>query len=380
MVLAVVIGLAALAQSQTFTTLHNFTGGSDGARLYTGVIQDPSGNLYGTTELGGDYQNCDPGFGCGVVYKLDTSGRVTALHSFSGNPDGTFPITSVARDGKGDLYGTTQDGGTGSDGTVFKIDTGGNETVLYSFTGGSDGCYPNQGLIGDKAGNSYGTTYGCNSSYGTIFKIDSAGNFTLLHSFAGGSSDGASPVFGHLTIDQSGNLYGVTGGGGVYNHGVLYQLSTSGTLIVLHSFVGDTSDGCYPFGSVVQDKAGNLYGTTSSCGSNDAGTIWKMSPTGAETILHNFAGGGLDGCNPEAGVARDSKGNLYGVTVGCGANGYGAVYELSAGGKLRLLHSFDFSDGSNPYGEVTRTRKGTLFGTTEFGGIYDYGTVWSYVP
>jgi len=109
---------------------------------------------------------------------------------------------------------------------------------------------------------------------------------------------------------------------------------------VLHSFAGGTSDGCAPNGSVVQDKAGNFYGTTSYCGSGNYGTIWKVSNKGKETILHNFAGGSSDGCNPGAGVTRDSKSNLYGVTYGCGANGYGALYELSTSGTLQSAVQF----------------------------------------
>jgi uncharacterized repeat protein (TIGR03803 family) len=131
---------------------------------------------------------------------------------------------------------------------------------------------------------------------------------------------------------------------------------------------------------VVRDNAGNLYGTTNGCGSTGNGTIWKVSEKGKETILHNFAGGSSDGCYPYGGVARDTKGNLYGVTYACGANGYGALYKLSTSGRLTLLHSFDYSDGILPIGEVLRNGKGTLYGTTYMGGTYGYGTVWSYVP
>ena len=333
MTFLVVLVLAALAPAQTFTTLYNFTGGSDGWGPYAGVIQDSAGNLYGSTSLGGD-SNCTPGYGygCGVVFKLDTAGTETVLHTFSGSPDGTNPVAPVIRDMAGNFYGNSSYGGSSGNGTVFRIDTARTETVLYSFTGNSDGCYPWQGLVRDKAGDLYGTTSSCGSSgYGTIFKVNSAGAFTLLHSFTGRSSDGAYPYFGHLSMDKAGNLYGVTSGGGAHGNGVLYEFSKSGTFRVLHSFAGGTSDGCAPSGSVTQDKAGTFYGTTEYCGSSKAGTIWEVSKTGKETILHNFAGGTSDGCNPAAGVTRDPKGNLYGVTYGCGANGDGALYQLSAG-------------------------------------------------
>ncbi|HWY59256.1 MAG TPA: choice-of-anchor tandem repeat GloVer-containing protein [Terriglobales bacterium] len=147
MTFLIVLVLAALAQAQTFTVLHNFSGGSDGWGPYAGLIQDPAGDLYGTTSLGGD-PNCTPGYGygCGVVFKLDTVGTETVLHTFWGS-DGTNPVAPVLRDKAGNIYGTTSYGGSSGYGTVFKIDTAGIETVLYSFTGGPDGCYPFQGVV-----------------------------------------------------------------------------------------------------------------------------------------------------------------------------------------------------------------------------------------
>jgi len=319
-----------------------------------------------------------------VVFKLHATGTETVLYGFAGYPsDGANPYAPLTRDKDGNIYGTTSGGGSAGYGTVFKIDTAGNETVLYSFTGGADGCNPNQGLIRDDAGNLYGTTWACGPKFnsGTIFKLDAAENFNLLHSFSGWPSDGASPEYGRLKGDESGNLYGVTPHGGASGDGVLYKLSTTGKLTLLHSFAGPLSDGCLPFGSVVRDKAGNFYGTTDWCGSsNNYGTIWKVTREGEETILHNFAGGPSDGCNPHAGLTQDSNGNLYGITLGCGAYNYGALYELTSSGKFILLHSFDSSDGASPWGEVLWTSNGTLFGTTTGGGTGAYGTVWSYVP
>lgn len=379
-----VLVFSALAQPQTFTTIYSFTGGADGNLPEAGVIQDSSGNLYGTTWWGG-YQHYYP-FGYGVVYEVNSSGTETVLHTFCtptqcyvGNYDGMWPIAPVVRDKAGNFYGTTY-GGVDY-GTVFKIDTGGTETVLNNFYRGSNGCLPAQGLITDNSGNLFGTTSECGSTgypgNGTIFKMDSAGNFSVLHSFVG--SDGAYPYYGHLVMDKKGVIYGVTAMGGAYDAGVLYKLTKDGRFVVLHSF-GGTSDGCYLWGTVARDKAGNLYGTTHSCGSNGYGAIWKVSKKGKESILHDFAGYPADGCYPFAGVARDVKGNLYGVTSGCGADNWGTLYELSASGTLTLLHSFSGTDGEYPYGEVLLTVKGELFGTTTSGGAYGYGTVWSYVP
>jgi uncharacterized repeat protein (TIGR03803 family) len=371
-----VLVLANLAQAQTFSTLHYFTGDEDGASPYAGLIQDTAGNIYGTSSG----VNTQDGFGS-VFGISDPAGKFTVLHSFRG----FGAAAPLVRDAAGNLYGTAG-GGSADAGRVFKIDAAGNFTVLYSFTGGADGCDPAQGLTRDETGSLYGTATQCGTDGGgTLFKLDSSGKFTLLYTFTGGPGGG--PRFGHLTMDKSGNLYGVTQGGGAYGYGMLYKLSKNGTLTVLQSFAGGSSDGCSPLGSVVQDRAGNLYGTTSQCGSYGYGNIWKVSKMGKETILHNFAGGTSDGCYPWGGVTADPKGNLYGVTLACGASGYsGAVYELSAKGRLKLLHSFDGSDGEEPVGEVLRMTNGTLYGTTLAGGTgsrcvrMGCGTVWSYLP
>lgn len=383
----VVLGFSALAQAQTFTTLYAFTGGSDGGLPYAALIQDQGGNLYGTASYGG-YPGCG-GYDCGVVFKVDTAGSETVLHKFSGQPDGAGPVAPLLQDSKGNLYGSAFRGGRQHDGVVFRIDAAGHEMVLYGFKGGTRGCSPAQGLIMDKAGNMYGTTYGCGTSkYGTVFKLTPQGEEIVLHEFRGGSSDGAIPAYGHLIMDKADNLYGVTeqGGGGdckVYGYtgcGVLYKLTKKGKLTVLHSFAGGTSDGCLPVGTVATDSAGNFYGTTYQCGSNQLGTVWEVSKIGLETILHDFSGSPADGTSPAAGVVLDSNGNLYGNTALGGAYGYGTVWELGAGGTLTILHSFDQTDGAEPFGEVLRTANGELFGITAAETDSDWGTVWSYVP
>ncbi|HEX8814472.1 MAG TPA: choice-of-anchor tandem repeat GloVer-containing protein [Terriglobales bacterium] len=386
-----VVGLLSLmaiagpsAQAQTFTTLHRFAGESGGGNPYAGVIQGSDGTLYGTTYFGGAF----PYYG--EVYRLDGAGKATRLHSFTHNgTDGLYPYTPLVRDDDGTLYGTTNAGGTGDYGTVFKIDSAGRETVLHEFVG-FDGCNPVQGLIRDKSGSLYGTASGCGFGlYGTLFKIDNAGNFKLLHTFEGPPSDGGYPLFGHLTMDALGNIYGTTTQGGSrecggYGCGTVYKLGDKRGYSILYTFAGGTSDGCTPEGTVLEDSAGNFYGTTRECGSHGDGTIWKLNTNHVETALHSFAGGSSDGCYPYGGVAEDAEGNFYGLTNGCGANNDGALYEFS-GGKLSLLHSFDETDGEYPMGEVLRTADGTLFGTAGYGATVNCngvgcGTVWSYVP
>lgn len=383
LVLMVMFLRVTLAQAQgSFTTLYNFTGGADGGAPWAGLTQDSSGNLYGTAILGG-FIDGGYNYNCGVVYQVNTAGTETVLYDFCPYGEyasGTNPLAPVTPGNAGNFYGTATHGGLIGYGTVFNLDSAGNQTVLYSFIDQSDGCFPSQAPVIDKAGNIYGSTsdFECSYGYGAIFKIDNAGNFTVVHSFT--RSDGAYPQYGRLTMDAGGNIYGVTEYGGAFNKGALYKLSKSGELTVLHSFKGG-KDGCLPYGSVVRDGHGNLYGTTSYCGSKNDGTIWEVSEKGKETILHNFAGGTGDGCFPYGGVVRDSHDNLYGATYSCGAYGYyGTLYELNESGSLILLHSFNNSDGAYPTGEVLLTASGTLAGTTYKGGTDKFGTAWSYAP
>jgi len=362
------------AQAQTFTVLYTFTGSSDGKNPFGGVVQDAIGNLYGTTEFGGSS-------GSGVVFELDNSGTETVLYSFTGGSDGAYPFSTLLRDATGNLYGTALKGGTFSDGVVFKVDSGGKETVLYNFKGGmTDGCYPSGGLIQDSSGSLYGTTSACGSyGYGTVFKVSRKGKETVLHSFAGGATDGADPQYTSLLVDKRGSLYGVTVYGGSSGQGVVYRLAKSGKLTVLHSFLGGSTDGCNPYGAVAMDTAGRLYGTTEFCGSSSSGTVWKVSKKGTEIILHSFAGSPSDGANPLAGVVLDPKGDLYGVTALGGASGDGTVYRLSKTG-THLLHSFSLTNGAVPIGGLLRDTKGGLYGTAYAGGSDLFGTVWRLTP
>jgi uncharacterized repeat protein (TIGR03803 family) len=196
------------------TVLHAFTGGSDGANPYAGVIRDAEGNLYGTTLFGGN-------MGLGVVYKVAKTGNETVLHSFSGS-DGANPFGGLIRDSAGNLYGTTEVGGAWGAGTVYKLDPQGGLTTLYSFTGAADGAYPHSGVVRDSAGNLYGTAWGpSNSGLGVVYKVDPNGQETVLYSFTGGI-DGGTPFAG--VVLGAGTLYGVTMGGGDDNAGVVFSV------------------------------------------------------------------------------------------------------------------------------------------------------------
>lgn len=202
------------------TVLYSFTGGADGGFPEAGLVLDAAGNLYGTTESGGD-TSCGPPSGCGTVFKVDKAGNETVLHAFAGGTDGSTPLAGLVRDAVGDLYGTTVSGGSGGTscggcGTVFKVDRSGTETVLYSFAGDPDGASPEGGLIQDGEGNLYGTTAGGGANFnGTVFKLDKTGIETILYNFAG-QADGTGPA-GTLARDAAGILYGTTSGGGGIN-------------------------------------------------------------------------------------------------------------------------------------------------------------------
>jgi uncharacterized repeat protein (TIGR03803 family) len=382
-VLLLALATSPLMQAQTFTTLYNFTGSADGAYPYAGVVQDEMGNLYGVAANGGNL-NCtflgEPG--CGVVFKLDTTGKETVLHSFTGL-DGAYPYGGLVRDKAGNLYGTTEYGGNllcdlwqgFGCGVVFKIDPTGKETVLHVFGGGrSDGCEPYQNLIMDEAGNLYGTTPGCGASNGgTVFKLTMKGKETLLHNFAW--SEGATPS--GMLRDALGNFYGLAQQGGTSGRGVLYKLTNDGRLTVLYNFAAGTADGCNPV-ALTMDQLGNFYGTTNQCGSGYMGTAWKISKNGTETILFNFGGSG--GAFPIGGVVLDSQGNLYGGTYQGGSSDAGNIWKVSKNGTETVLHNFSVPDGANPFGSLLRDAKGRLYGTTScaYTGTGCYGTVWAY--
>jgi uncharacterized repeat protein (TIGR03803 family) len=382
------------AQAQTFTLLYQFTGGVTGGNPVTGLVLDAAGNLYGTTSFGGVVGGtCKPLQGCGGVFKLDTSGKESVLYSFTGLADGEAPSGDLILDGVGNLYGTTSGGGaiggtcsrTQGCGVVFKLDTSGsNYTVLYSFTGGADGAGPPGSLVLDALGNLYGTTQGggnpaCSGGCGTVFKLDAAGTETVLYSFTG-QADGAHPS-GGLVQDAAGNFYGTAAG-------IVFKLDTANTETVLHTFTGG-ADGGNPNPGLVLDPAGNLYGTASSGGALNClggrrdkvgcGLVFKLDPAGVETE-YNFTVGGN---TPVAGLVRDTAGNLYGTTefTGSRAGLGGIVFEMNPNANGAQTKLFDWGqDRPYPVARLVLDASGNLYGTTEFGGFYGAGTVFKINP
>jgi len=321
------------------TVLHSFSGRSDDGKGPVGsLIRDSAGNLYGTTQFGSSYP-CQPA-ACGTVFRLDAQGRLTTLHSFAGPPnDGAYPVGSLLRDSAGNLYGTTQEGGiikryscnTGC-GVVFKLDPTGNLTILHKFDG-LDGAVPQGSLIGDAAGNLYGTTNaGGAAGLGTVFKLDPSGTLTVLHSFTRAPTNGEFPL--GVIGDASGSLYGTTNSGGAGGVGTLFKIDAAGNYSVVHSFLNGPKDGAYPQAGLLQDAAGNLYGTTFAGGNRGRGTVFKLDPAGNFTVIHNFQGPPNDGWNPAARLIGDPAGNrIYGTTFAGGSSpvngGGGVIFQIA---------------------------------------------------
>jgi uncharacterized repeat protein (TIGR03803 family) len=319
--------------------------------------------------------------------------KYKVLYKFTGGTDGSQPIAGLILDTSGNLYGTTYQGGPSGDGTVFKLtknsDGSWTESVLYSFAGGTDGATPYAGVTFDASGNLYGTTqYGGVSSAGTVFQLapNSGGTWTetLFYSFTGGS-DGANP-YGGLIFDPSGNLYGTTYYGGASGDGVVYKLTPNSngtwTESVLHTFTGG-QDGSNPqqLGNLTFDPAGNLYGTALFGGGSGAGVVYKLTPnsngTWTESVLYSFTGG-KDGAYPSGTLIFDSAGRLYGNTQKGGV-GLGDVFKLTLGAKgkwyERVLYIFQGNqDGAYPGGGVVLDTAGNLYGTTA-AGINTHGGV-----
>jgi uncharacterized repeat protein (TIGR03803 family) len=385
--LVFVLGLALIAlpgaQAQTFSVVHNFTGGSDGGGPLNGFTSDGAGNLYGTTSSGGTSNH-------GVVFRLNPSGVETVLYNFQDGSDGAYPQGALLRDKAGNFYGTTLGGGAAGTGTVFGISAKGKEEVLYSFAGGTDGASPEAGLALDAAGNLYGTTTtgGANGN-GTVFKLTAPKTGakwkeTVLYSF-GAAPDGATPVAG-VGFDKAGNLYGTTSAGGTYGLGTIFQLipSASGwTENVLHEFQ-DGDDGAVPFAGLISDRAGNFYGAAGEGGTGGGGTVFELTPANGGwtfTVLYSQAGWNVSGTFRN--LLLDASGNLYGTTHCDGAPEAGTVYELtpaSGSWNYTLLYTFTGgTDGLYSFSNLVLER-GKLYGTTNEGGTDDAGVVFEVTP
>jgi uncharacterized repeat protein (TIGR03803 family) len=319
-----------------------------------------------------------------AIASLAQSQTFNVLYSFGNSPDGINPQAALIPDGQGGAYGTTFYGGAHGYGALVRLDHTGQESIVYSFAGPPDGGNPAGNLVRDSAGNIFGATvWGGVSNSGTVFKVDATGQESILYSFLGGTTDGANPE-GGVIEDSAGNLYGTTAGGGSflgcanYGCGIVFKLDANGKQTMLYSFTGDTQnggiDGANPWSTLLRDAAGNLYGTTTLGGTSGFGTVFKVDTAGNETLLHNFAG--AEGAYPYAGLIADTAHNLYGTAYEGGTSHVGTVFKMDKTGAVTVLHSFaGGTDGGFPSSGVVRDTAGNLYGITTQGGPADLGTV-----
>jgi uncharacterized repeat protein (TIGR03803 family) len=338
----------------TETVLYRFAGFEDGANPVAALVQDAAGNLYGTTRGNGSVPAVS------TIFKVDTKGQETVLHHLNGY-SACCADSPLVLDAAGGLYGTSPYAGKSGCGphglgcgTVFRLNSKGKFTVLHTFAG-TDGIRPEGGLVRDPKGNLFGSTYlggqlkcfslagGYNqppSGCGTVFKLDRTSKQTVLHTFTG-HADGSTPL--GVIQDRSGNLYGITQYGGdlacyaPYGCGTVFKVDTSGRFTVLFTFKRAITTTPFYASHLSRDSKGNLYGAKQFDGSNNAGFLFKLDPSGKFTNLFNFpAGGSRDGSDP-VGLVVDSAGNFHGSLLesgqpDCGppnsGEGCGTVFEL----------------------------------------------------
>jgi uncharacterized repeat protein (TIGR03803 family) len=379
-----------------YKLLYSFKGDADGENPSAGLIF-VKGLLYGTTESGGLGSECGFAPGCGTVFRISTTGSKKVIYTFKGPPDAAAPSFALLNL-NGTLYSTTQSGGAGCSipgcGTVFGVTTSGSEHVVYSFKGGSDGSTPFASLIAVN-GKLYGTTYygggtRCTGGCGTVFEMDTSGRERILHRFKGYPHDGENPIGALVALN--GELYGTTweGGSGAcyYGCGTIFEVSTSGKERVLHNFTG-TPDGEYP-GGALASVAGALYGTTAfggtrgACASYHCGTFFRLIPSGTSetySVIYSFVGG-RNSAEPSGGLLP-LNGIFYGAAAGgnrCGSNDRtcGTLFHVSASGRERLLHRFHQHGGGPGWPLVARN--GLIYGTTYYGGASSRGAVYRIEP
>jgi uncharacterized repeat protein (TIGR03803 family) len=365
------IAVGVAPAQMTEVVLYSFTGGADGANPYAGVTRDSSGNLYGTTSSGARRSNP-----YGGVYKLDSAGHFTALANLPG-----ITYSGVVRDPAGNLYGAAQSGfpiRPYEYGFVYEVETSGKLKLLLDMNNPGWALIPTGGLLQDSAGNLYGTSSGSIPGPGALFKISPSDAVTEVYGFAGGAA-GAEP-WGRVIRDSAGNFYGTAKAAGQFGHGVVYKVDTAHNETVLHNFTGG-ADGANPVAGLVRDSIGNLYGATPFGGTSNLGVVYRLDSSGNLTVLHTFTGG-ADGANPQYGsLVRDSAGNLYGTASNGGASNAGVVYKVYPSGNETVLYTFTGgADGAAPYSGVIRDKAGNLYGTTYSGGAYQKGTIFELKP
>lgn len=381
------LGFSLYASAQTITILHAFNGPNDGALPLAGVTFDRGGNLYGTTHNGGNMQLCGLQ-GCGTAFKLSHhSGGwlLESLYVSNGSSD-AYPEAPIVIAPDGSLYSSAQ--GNYDCGIVFRLQPPlsvcksascpWTKTVAYAFNGSGDGCHPLGAQVFDSSGNLYGVTLD-----GVLYQLTPQQNQWTENALTTQLSPYSGPI-----MDSAGNLYGTNDVGGAYNGGTLYELVHSGSGWTLNTLVNfGNGNGTTPVGGLVMDAQGNIFGTTSRGGQNNGGTAFELSPNGGGwtlTTIYNFP---QQRGEPDATLTLDAQGNLYGTTNNSG----GTVFKLtrgSGGWNYTLIHTFTGSDNDGAYpvnAGVALDANGNLYGTTSGGGgspncYQGCGTVYEITP
>jgi uncharacterized repeat protein (TIGR03803 family) len=354
-----------------------------GGALWGQVVQTPDGRLFGLTMVGGNG-------GGGTAYSLGLDGSFTLLHTFGSEAhDGVTPLSSPTLAADGTVWGTTGYNIDGSWGTVFRMGTDGTVLTRIALpSSGEAGLWPMGRLQVMPNGDVVGTNnkHGANQC-GTVFRATSAGVVSVLHAFKLGEPYSGCNPRGGVALGPDGFLYGTAYNGGLYERGTLFKLSTDGVLTVLHAFGDplDPKDGRAPYAATpLWARDGQLYGTTSQGGAHGVGTVYRLSPSGAFTVLHAFGDPAVpnDGKSPVAGLIQGSDGHFYGVTASGGRYGMGALFKMDSSGAVTVLHDFADPtvgvDAATPVADLIQGTDGHLYGTTRSGGAGDGGAVFRY--
>lgn len=371
--LAAVLSLSASithAQTSGFTleTLHSFNGKDGGGYPSSPLVPGPGGLFYSVAE-GGKYGN-------GVAYSLSLTGDFKLLYTFKGTGDGSFPNGLLLH--KGTLYGTTSQGAAYGWGTAFTLTPAGELKTFYTFAGVDGGqpggfCFFTDGAFIATAG------IGGIRPFGVVFSLTPAGAAKVLYNFTDGT-DESYPIA--VIRGSDGNYYGTTlgdasGGAGSGQAGTIWRLTPSGTFTTLHTF--GWSDGGQPLAPPVWGPDGNLYGTTNSGGASNLGVVYRITPAGDYSVLHSFTGGN-DGGWPRAELIMSKNGNFYGSTNNGGGSGYGTLFELTTSGALTTIYTFTGgADGGDVGAALVERETGRFYGVTQRGGAHGFGTAFKFV-
>jgi uncharacterized repeat protein (TIGR03803 family) len=345
--------IARITPDGTLSVVHAMQTNDEGYSPYAGVIEGSDGNFYGTTYLGGSE-------GGGVIYKVAPDGTYTVLRALGqGKLDAVLPYAGLVQAQDGFLYGTTLRGGNNDKGTVFRLSTSGGDFSIIHHFDGANGENPEGALVVGADGNLYGTTLqGGSGNRGTVFRITTTGALTTLYSFpslgafnAQGqaiNATGANPRAG-LLLAADGNFYGTAYQGGTGGWGTVFRMTPAGAVTVMHAFSGPSFGGAYPLSGVSQDAAGNLYGTTEFGGYLNQGTAWRIDAAGQFGLLHSFSGGALDGYKPYGKLVVVGS-DLYGVSFADSTSGAGAIFKLDQGTGGVLPVEFSVSSTAIDFG------------------------------